>query len=189
MSEQRAFRLSRCRSESPTCPTSPRRRLSRPQTYYWHSVTIGVDSRRQSHIPHTIHVLDSRRCPVRNLHSSRSAVPFAVTIQGSRPFNTRTHEGMGFRCVRHAISVFRLEGVESLRTLGFPMNVQFHRWLLGFRQSRVHHRIQCLRSPLAYPTSAHAAFPTGSVSPWGFPSFRVSGIHSRVILVTSLDSL
>ena len=61
---------------------------------------------------------------------------------------------------------------------GFPTSVALHRWSLGFRQFSVHHRIQLLRTPLGYPTSPHAAFPTGCASPWGFPSFRVSGMSS-----------
>ncbi len=46
-----------------------------------------------------------------------------------------------------------------------------------------------MRTPLAYPASAHVAFPTGYASPWGFPSFQVSGMNLGVLLATSPNSL
>ncbi len=70
-----AFRVAHSRSEPPPCPTSPRRRLSRPLTSYWGSVTVGLASRRPSHVPYTIHVIDSRRRLIHNLPRSRSSVP------------------------------------------------------------------------------------------------------------------
>ena len=160
--------------DSETCPASPRKRLSRSLTYYRDSVTIGLSTRRPSHIPSHENVLKSRRCLVHNLHSSRSAVPFAVTFRESDPI-IPVHTKAWVSDVCGVPSRSPLQKALNLSThIGFPTNLHLDRWLLRFRQSSFHHRIQTLREHLGYPTSPHSAF-TPSSCPFGAFPRRLGG--------------
>ena len=140
-----------------------------PSDYFWNSVTVGLASRRPSHIPSHENVRASRRCPVRNLDRSRSSVPRIVTIQGHARHKTFTTKAWVSLCDRHSSFVSSSEGVRIPRSPGFPTSHNLDRWSLGFRQSSVHHRIQTLRELLGYPASPHSAF-TPSSCPFGaFP--------------------
>ena len=63
--------------------------------------------------------------------------------------------------------------------VGFPSVTNLNPWTFEFRQSRLHPIRQVLRDRLRYSLfHSIPAFTTGSVSPWGFPSFQVSGVTS-----------